>query len=52
MPESLSQPVHVMQGTKDIVCPAAEMVHFSSDSRITMLVGAGHFPFSHADFQL
>lgn len=52
MPESLSLPVHSIQGTKDIVCPATEMVHFSSDTQVSMLAGAGHFPFSHTDFQL
>ena len=52
MPEALSLPVHIIQGEKDIVCLASEMVHFSSDTRLTMLAGAGHFPFSHADFKI
>ncbi len=51
MPESLPLPVHLVQGDRDVVCPVAEMVNFPA-SRITMLAGVGHFPFSHADFRL
>ncbi len=52
MPDSLSLPVHIVQGRKDLVCPVAEMVHFSSTAQISMLDGVGHFPFSHVDFSV
>jgi len=52
MPASLSQSVHIIQGDRDLICPAAEMVRFHSESNITLLGGAGHFPFSHPEFTL
>ena len=48
MVDSLPLPVHIIQGEKDVVCPVAEMVKFGSDTKTTMLAGAGHFLFSHA----
>lgn len=52
MPESLAMPVHIVQGTKDVVCPVTEMVQFASNTQTTMLDGVGHFPFSHTDFRV
>ncbi|MDA3835578.1 MAG: alpha/beta hydrolase, partial [Spirochaetales bacterium] len=52
MPQSLPLPVHIIQGTKDVVCPEHEMVHLQTRTQNTMLDGAGHFPFSRADFRL
>ncbi len=52
MPESLSLPVYLIQGEKDLVCPITERVQFSSETEFTMLAGAGHFLFSHDSFKL
>lgn len=52
MPEKLPVYSRIIQGEKDVICPADEMIRFSSTPETTMLAGAGHFLFSHPDFKI